>query len=49
MIAWCLYATLLWGHYHRGWRGQRLVTMTLTGNLLLAIAYFGSRLLQTML
>jgi len=49
VIAWCLYATLLWGHYHRGWRGQRLVTMTLTGNLLLAIAYFGSRLLQTML
>lgn len=46
VIAWCLYATLLWGHYRRGWRGQRLVVMTLTGNVLLALAYFGSRLLQ---
>ena len=35
--------------YSRGWRGQRLVIMTLTGNVLLAVAYFGSRLLQTML
>jgi ABC-type uncharacterized transport system permease subunit len=49
VIAWCLYATLLWGHYQWGWRGQRLVTMTLTGNLLLAVAYFGSRLLQDIL
>lgn len=24
VIAWCIYATLLWGHYYRGWRGQRL-------------------------
>lgn len=46
IVAWCLYATLLWGHYQRGWRGQRLVIMTLTGNVLLAVAYFGSRLLQ---
>lgn len=46
VVAWCLYATLLWGHYRRGWRGQRLVVMTLTGNVLLAVAYFGSRLLQ---
>ena len=49
IIAWCIYATLLWGHYQRGWRGQRLVIMTLTGNVLLAVAYFGSRLLQNML
>lgn len=49
VVAWCLYAILLWGHYRRGWRGQRLVVMTLTGNVLLAIAYFGSRLLQHLL
>jgi ABC-type uncharacterized transport system permease subunit len=49
IVAWCIYATLLWGHYRRGWRGQRLVIMTLTGNVLLAVAYFGSRLLQNML
>lgn len=48
IISWCIYATLLWGHYQRGWRGQRLVIMTLTGNILLAVAYFGSRLLQNM-
>ena len=24
VIAWCIYATLLWGHYYRGWRGQPL-------------------------
>ncbi|WP_051448956.1 cytochrome C assembly family protein [Tolumonas lignilytica] len=49
VVAWCLYATLLWGHYQRGWRGQRLVVLTLTGNVLLAVAYFGSRLLHQLL
>lgn len=49
IIAWLLYATLLVGHHQRGWRGQRLVILTLTGNVLLAIAYFGSRLIQTFL
>lgn len=49
VVAWCLYATLLWGHYFRGWRGQRLVIMTLAGNVLLAVAYFGSRILQLLL
>lgn len=46
IIAWFLYATLLIGHHYRGWRGQRLVILTLTGNVLLAIAYFGSRFIQ---
>lgn len=45
IIAWVLYSILLWGHYRNGWRGQRLVTLTLLGNVLLAVAYFGSRLI----
>lgn len=49
IIAWFVYIILLWGHYQRGWRGQRLVLLTLLGNLLLAFAYFGSRLLQFIL
>lgn len=49
VAAWLVYLILLWGHYRSGWRGQRLVVLTLLGNLLLAFAYFGSRILQYLL
>ena len=25
IIAWFVYIVLLWGHYHEGWRGRRVV------------------------
>ena len=44
IIAWCLFSVLLWGHSQRGWRAQTAVRLTLTGFVLLMLAYFGSKL-----
>jgi|SRR5476649_664085 len=46
IIAWCVYIVLLWGHYRNGWRGRRVVWLSLVGVLLLTSAYFGSRIWQ---
>lgn len=43
IIAWGLYAVLLWGHYKRGWRGPIAVKWTIIGFLALMLAYFGSK------
>lgn len=45
IIAWCLFAALLIGHWRFGWRGQTAVRWTLAGVLFLVLAYFGSRLI----
>ena len=44
IAAWLLFATLLWGHYQLGWRSQTAVRLTLTGFVLLMLAFFGSKL-----
>lgn len=49
IIAWFVYIVLLWGHYHEGWRGRRVVWFNCGGALLLTMAYFGSRILQHLL
>lgn len=46
LFAWFNYILLLWGHYHEGWRGRRVVWFSLLGTLLLTLAYFGSRVIQ---
>lgn len=46
IIAWFVYAALLWGHFQRGWRGKRIIWFSLIGTVLLTLAYFGSRLIQ---
>ncbi|WP_114195780.1 cytochrome C assembly family protein [Edaphovirga cremea] len=46
IMAWFVYIVLLWGHYHEGWRGRRVVWFSMAGALLLTLAYFGSRLVQ---
>lgn len=46
IIAWFVYIVLLWGHYHEGWRGRRVVWFSMAGAVLLTLAYFGSRLIQ---
>lgn len=46
IIAWFVYIVLLWGHYHEGWRGPRVVWFSFAGAFLLTLAYFGSRLIQ---
>jgi ABC-type uncharacterized transport system permease subunit len=44
VAAWLLFATLLWGHYQLGWRSRTAVRFTLTGFVLLMLAFFGSKL-----
>ncbi len=46
IIAWFIYATLLWGHFSRGWRGRLVVYITIAASSLLTIAYFGSRFVR---
>ncbi len=46
IMAWFVYIILLWGHYHGGWRGRRVVWFNVAGAALLTLAYFGSRILQ---
>lgn len=50
LVAWLLFAILLWGRWRFGWRGRTAVRWTLTSYLVLALAYFGSKLvLETIL
>ena len=49
LLAWFVYIVLLWGHYHEGWRGRRVVWFNCSGAVLLTMAYFGSRILQHLL
>jgi ABC-type uncharacterized transport system permease subunit len=44
MIAWLVFAVLLWGRHQLGWRSQMAVRMTLAGFAVLALGYFGSKL-----
>ncbi len=46
IVAWFVYIVLLWGHYHQGWRGRRVVWFNVAGAGILTLAYFGSRVIQ---
>lgn len=43
VLAWIIFAVLLAGRWTRGWRGRRLIGLTLSGFALLLLAYFGSK------
>ncbi len=44
IAAWLIYATLLTGHYFKGWRGPSAVRWSLGGFAALLLAYFGTKL-----
>lgn len=44
MMAWLVFAVLLWGRHQLGWRGPTAVNWTLSGFVLLLVGYFGSKL-----
>lgn len=44
LLAWCIFAVVLWGRWARGWRGRKLIHWTLGGFASLLLAYFGSKL-----
>ena len=46
ILAWILFAVLLWGRWKFGWRGQMAVRWTLGGFAFLILAYLGSKFVQ---
>lgn len=43
IIAWVVFATLLWGRWRFGWRGSTAIRWTLSGFFVLLLAYIGSK------
>ncbi|HIP53272.1 MAG TPA: cytochrome C biogenesis protein [Chromatiales bacterium] len=43
IVAWFVFATLLWGRFRYGWRGRTALIWTLSGFVVLMLAYFGSK------
>ncbi len=43
ILAWAVFAILLWGHWRYGWRGRTAVRWTISGFITLLLAYFGSK------
>ena len=43
IIAWFVFATLLWGRWRFGWRGTTAIRWTLSGFFVLLLAYMGSK------
>ena len=44
IIAWLVFAILLWGRWRFGWRGRTAIRWTIGGFIFLMLAYFGSKL-----
>ncbi|MDM8567110.1 cytochrome c biogenesis protein CcsA [Candidatus Halobeggiatoa sp. HSG11] len=44
IIAWFVFAILLWGHWHYGWRSKTVIRWTIGGFSVLMLAYFGSKM-----
>jgi len=44
IIAWAIFALLLWGRVQWGWRGSKATRWILVGFCILMLAYFGSKL-----
>ena len=49
ILAWILFAVLLWGRWKFGWRGQTAIRWTLGGFVFLILAYLGSKFVQEIL
>lgn len=43
VVAWLLFAVLLWGRLQFGWRGRIAIRWVMSGFVLLLLAYFGSK------
>lgn len=44
LLAWLIYAILLWGRHQKGWRGSIAIRWALGGFVALMLAYFGTKL-----
>lgn len=48
-LSWLVFAVLLWGHVHYGWRGKVAVRWTLSGFVFLLLAYLGTQFVTQVL
>lgn len=44
ILAWVVFGVLLWGRWQFGWRGRTAIRWSLTGFVVLMLAYFGSKM-----
>lgn len=49
LVAWIIFSILLVGHYRLGWRGRTAIRWTLWGFAILAVAFFGTKLVLEVL
>ena len=49
IAAWVVFAILLWGRWRFGWRGRKAIRWTLSGFVVLMLAYFGSKLVRELI
>jgi len=49
IIAWGVFAVLLWGRWRFGWRGRTAIRWTIGGFIFLMLAYFGSKFVLELL
>ncbi len=49
ILAWWIFAILLWGHWRYGWRGRTAIRWNLSGFFVLMLAYFGSKFVLELL
>lgn len=49
ILAWIVFALLLWGRWQFGWRGRKAMTWTLGGFAFLMLAYLGSKFVQELI
>ncbi len=49
LIALLIYIFILWGHFSKGWRGSKVLTLTVIATSLLTLSYFGSRFVKEFL
>lgn len=49
VIAWGVFATLLWGRHQLGWRSQTALRWTLAGFMALMLAFFGTKFVLELL
>lgn len=43
LLAWVVFAVLLWGRHQQGWRGRTAIRFTLTGFVFLLLGFYGSK------
>lgn len=45
ILSWIVYAVFIWGHFKRGWRGQKAARYTLWAYILLLLSYIGTQVI----